>query len=728
MAIMEAGAAGAVSATKRAAPRDLSDPNLYLNRELTWLEFNKRVLAEARDPRTPLLERVKFVSIVCSNLDEFFMKRIGGLKQQVGAGVTELSVDGRAPSEQIHDCHEVIRQLEEDKLTVFAEVRQALDERGIHLAEFSELSASEKESLRDFYYDNILALVTPQGIDPAHPFPFISNLSLNLLVSVRTARRQSSLARVKVPLGPDVPRFLRVDRSLRFVRLEDVMANNLDMLFPRMEIQTCELFRVTRNAVTEMDEEQADDLLAMIETELRYRRFAEVVRLQVQPEMSPEHRGMLAYELGLDQETDVFVSPGMVGKSSLMEIAALDLPELHDPPHHPLIPPLLENKSSIFYNIRKRGPVMLFHPYDAFSGTVERFLEEASNDAKVRAIKMTLYRTSKRSKVIRSLINASRNGKQVAVVVELKARFDEAANIQWANQLEEAGIHVSYGVVGLKTHAKTILVVRSEPQGLRRYAHVGTGNYNSVTARIYSDLGLLTCNEDICRDLSELFNFLTTGFAPYRDYSKVLVAPTDMKKAILAKIKRECGLGEAGRIRMKTNALEDPDVTRALYEASQAGVQVDLIIRDTCRLRPGLPGFSENVRVISIVGRFLEHARIYHFGAGGQDEYYIGSADIMKRNLESRVELLVPIEGADLVTMLDRILETQLNDRRSAWEMQSDGSYVQRRPQSGDEEKSSQIGFMDWANRRRATYRKPLKVKAKSKMAKLAAGDLGDTL
>ncbi len=723
----KAGGAAAVLSNSETKKMDLLSPELYLNRELTWLEFNKRVLSEADDSRTPVLERVKFVAIVCSNLDEFFMKRIGGLKQQVGAGVTELSIDGRSPLKQIQDCHEAIRALESEKNRVFNELTELLKDRGIFLLNFLDLSLEEQAYLRGYYYDNILPLATPQGIDPAHPFPFISNLSLNLLVSVQTLRRQQSLARVKVPLGPDVPRFLRVGDSYKFVRLEDVMANCLDLLFPKMEINSCELFRVTRNAVTEMDEEQADDLLAMIETELRYRKVAEVVRLQVLPDMNREHRGMLAYELGLDQEADVFVSPGIVGKSDLMEIASLEIPELHDPPHHPVISPVLENKSSIFYNIRKRGPILAFHPYESFVGTVERFLEEASVDAKVRAIKMTLYRTSKGSKVIRSLINASRNGKQVAVVVELKARFDEAANIQWANQLEEAGIHVSYGVVGFKTHTKVILVVRSEPNGLRRYAHIGTGNYNSVTARIYSDLGLLTCEDAICRDLSELFNFLTTGFAPNRDYSKVLVAPTDMKKAMLTKIEREIGhqaAGRASRIRFKTNALEDPDVTRALYRASQAGVPVDLIVRDTCRLRPGLPGYSDHIRVVSLVGRFLEHARIFHFHNNGDDEYYIGSADIMKRNLESRVELLAPIEAPELRKELDRIINTQMKDRRSAWDMQPDGSYIQRQPESRSEAKSSQKLFIDHASRQRATYRKPLKVKAKSKLAKLAAGDL----
>jgi polyphosphate kinase len=683
---------------------DLTSPFCFLNRELTWLNFNYRVLHEAEDERTPLLERVKFISIVSSNLDEFFMKRVGGLKQQVGAGVHKVTVDGRTPREQIDESLEVVRDLVARKRSVLTEVEKDLGEHGIELLAWDELNKDEKKRLREHYLENVYPLVTPQATDPAHPFPFISNLSLNLLVTLTYPNDPTPcMARVKVPVGIGTPRLLRVRGRKSLIRIEEVMANNLDLLFPGMQIESCSFFRVTRNANTEMEEEHADDLLAMIQTELRERKFAPVVRLEVSDSMPMQLRGLLAAELGLDERSDVFEVDGMLGIRDLMELCDIADPELHDPPHHPADHPEFKTDRNIFHVIRDAGSLLVHHPYEAYSTSVERFLRDASRDPKVRAIKMTLYRTSAESKVMEYLIDAARNGKQVAVVVELKARFDEAANIRWANRLEEVGIHVTYGVVGLKTHCKVILVVRQDYNGLKRYAHVGTGNYHAGTARLYSDLGLLTCDRAIGRDLTELVNYLTTGYKPKRSYEKLLVAPKACKSVLIAKINREIEhhqAGEEGLVQIKVNAVEDADVVRALYRASQAGVQVDLVVRDTCRLRPGIPGLSGNARVVSIVGRFLEHARVYYFRNGGEEEYYIGSADCMKRNLESRVEVLAPVEDDNLRARLRELLDVQLDDPRSAWDMRPDGSYVQRSPEPGTKAQGAQQVLIDWSERR----------------------------
>jgi polyphosphate kinase len=698
---------------------DLKDPAWYLNRELTWLAFNRRVLHEAEDERTPLLERVKFLAIVSSNLDEFFMKRIGGLKQQLGAGVQELSVDGRTPEEQLRECQAEVMAIKEDKERLFPALVEMLQDAGIRLSRYAELQPEEQSELRDWYLENIYPLLTPIGMDPAHPFPFISNLSLNLLVTINRAagERGPRMVRIKVPVGEGIPRFVRVGEGSHFVPLEDVIAHNLDRLLPELDIERWDLFRVTRNAIVERYEEQANDLLQIIEAELRDRKFAPTVRLEVGTSMPPIHRGMLAAELGLDEAMDVFEVEGLMQRRDLMELLSLDRPELKDPVHHPIEHPKLVDAPNIFHLIRGNGPLLLQHPYESFSTTVERFLREASRDPKVLAIKMTLYRTGRKSKIIEYLIDAAENGKQVAVAVELKARFDEEANVRWANSLEEAGIHVSYGVLGLKTHAKVIFVLRRDYDGLRRYAHLGTGNYHSVTARLYSDLGLLTSDPVLGSDLTELFNFLTTGYVANRQYDKLLPAPTHLKRALLAKIEREIGLQQAGgegHIQFKTNALEDADVVHALYRASQAGVKVDLVVRDSCRLRPGVPGLSENVQVVSIVGRFLEHARIYYFRNGGAEEYFIGSADCMKRNLESRVETVVPVEDPDCQRALREVLEVQLSDRRSAWDMQPDGSYVQRMPGDGDDPRGAQDQLIALAHKRaRATGRKKLQGRSK---------------
>jgi polyphosphate kinase len=496
---------------------------------------------------------------------------------------------------------------------------------------------------------------------------------------------------------------MRIGERGSFVLLEVVMGNNLDMLFPGMEVVSCELFRVTRNANTERSQEHADDLLALIESALLERKFAPIVRLEVKPGMDPVRRGRLAAELDLNEEQDVFEVDGMMGMRDLFEIASLDYPHLKEPPHHPIDHPALQSERNIFHIIRDAGSILLQHPYESFATSVERFLQEAAVDPKVRGIKMTLYRTSSRSRIVDTLIRAAQNGKQVAVVVELKARFDEEANIRLANRMEEAGIHVTYGVVGLKTHSKVILVVRQDYSGLRRYMHFGTGNYNALTSRIYSDFGLLTCDEDLGADATELFNYLTTGYTPKRNYRKLLPAPKILKKALLEKIQREIvlhGENQPGHIQLKMNALEDVDITRSLYQASMAGVRVDLIVRDSCRLRPGLPGLSENVRVISIVGQFLEHARLFYFRNGGKEEYLIGSADAMQRNLEHRVEVVVPVEDPVLRQDLRAFLDIQWNDRRSAWEMQADGNYLQRRPSPGEEARTCHQLLVELAEKR----------------------------
>ena len=688
---------------ERDAAHDLSAHGWYLNRELTWLNFNFRVLHEAVDPRTPLLDRLMFVAIVSGNIDEFFMKRIGGLKQQQGAGMAELTVDGRTPADQIRECDALVRQLEHLKRGACQALLTELEQHDIRIEDYVDLPEDDQTWLRQHFIDNIYPLLTPQGTDPAHPFPFVSNLSLNLLVSLHYADEPDvSMARVKVPIGGGNPRLLKVQGRNTFVPIESIIAHNLDMLFPGMVIDGYSMFRVTRNASTELEEEQADDLLEMIETELRDRKFAPVVRLEVSEGVAPQHSGMLAAELGLEEESDVFEVGGMLGMSDLMEILEeVNEPDLRRPPHHPVDHPDLATDRNVFHVIRDVGSILLHHPYESFSSSVERLLAEACRDPKVRGIKMCLYRTSSGTKVIRHLLDAARNGKQVAVVVELKAKFDEAANIRWASRLEEAGIHVTYGVVGLKTHCKIIQVVRQDHDGLRRYTHIGTGNYHAGTARRYSDLGLLTSDEQIGADITELFNFLTTGFKPRRNYAKLLVAPRGCKRGLLDRIEREVKLhspASPGLIQIKMNALEDPQITKALYEAARAGVRVELVVRDTCRARPGVPGLSDSMRVVSIVGRFLEHARIIYFRNGGDEEYFIGSADLMSRNLDNRVEVMVPVEAPRLQEKLRYILDVQLADTRSAWEMRPDGSYVQLQPVSG-RGKSSQRMLIEWTER-----------------------------
>jgi polyphosphate kinase len=715
------GKPAAATRTKPAARINLDGPELYLNRELTWLEFNYRVLDMAADDATPLLERVKFLAIVSSNLDEFFMKRIGGLKQQIAAGIRTPSVDGRTPLQQLRESQVIVRDIHREQNRIYRQLHGLLEARDIRLCRYDELGQDEQTLLRDEFITNIFPLLTPLAMDPGHPFPFISNIALNLLVSLRYPGGSTNhYARVKVPMVKGIaPRFLRVGSSNAYVKLEDIVSNNLDLLFPGMEIITCELFRVTRNAVVEMEEEEADDLLAMIESELRDRHFAPIVRLQIGKGMNPTHRGMLAAELGLDEEADVFEIESMIAMRDLFEIAGLDFPELHDPPHKPVDHTRLAHDArNIFYIIRDRGALLLQHPYESFSTSVERFLATASKDPKVLAIKMTLYRTSEDSAIVESLVNAALNGKQVAVLVELKARFDEAANIKWARRMEQVGIHVTYGVIGLKTHSKVILVVRKDYNGLRRYAHIGTGNYHAGTAHLYCDLGMLTNDEAITQDLTELFNYLT-GYSPPPRYRKILTSPYTLKQALIDKIDREIKGHSAespGLIQFKMNALEDVDITRALYRAAQAGVKVDLIVRDTCRLRPGLPGLTETTQVIGVVGRFLEHTRIYYFQNNGDEEYFIGSADLMKRNLESRVEVVTPVEDTKLRQELRLIIDVQLSSRKHVWEMQSDGSYIKRKDLPGKKSLSPQETFIELAQKRMTAAQKHKRGKLRKKL------------
>jgi polyphosphate kinase len=662
-------------------PADPRAPEAYLNRELTWLNFAFRVVQQAYDPRVPLLERVRFLGIVGATIDEFFQKRIGGLQRQLAAGVTTAGADGRTPEMLVGECFVETRRLDALMRAAWHELQAPLEAHGIAVVPYAAIPPSEQRALRENYLRNVFPLVTPQAMDPAHPFPFISNLSINLLVTLHYPNDAVPLlARVKVPVGNGIPRLVRIGQTWNFVTLEDVVAHNLDLLFPDMVIETCSVFRVTRSAVTEGDEDVAEDLREMIETEIRERKFAPVVRLQVDPTMPPLQRALLVAEFELDAR-DVFETRAMIGLRDVAQLASLPLPELRDPPHRPLDHPDFVMGRNVFHQIRDAHAILVHHPYESFSTSVERFVREAAEDPKVRAIKMTLYRTSADTEVVRALVTAARLGKQVAVVVELKARFDEEANIRWASDLEEAGIHVSYGVVGLKTHCKTILVVRQDSDQLRRYTHVGTGNYHAGNARAYTDFSLFTCDDAVGSDLTELFNYLTTGYRPKRRYGRLLVAPRQLKQALLERIDREIEshrVAGNGLIQFKVNALEDTDVIAALYRASEAGVRVDLLVRDVCRLRPGVPGLSENIRVVSIVGRFLEHARIYYFRNGGDEEYFIGSADCMRRNLESRVEVLVPIDAPHLRRELRAVIKIQLADHRSGWDMRPDGSYVQR--------------------------------------------------
>lgn len=667
-----------------AAP-DLTDPSLYFNRETSWMEFNDRVLQLAEDPDTPLLERLKFLAIVSSNLDEFFMVRVAGLHDQIDAGIEKPLQDGRTPTETLDALRTVVREhTDRQSRCLNRDLRPALAEHGIRIVGYDEVEPRQRRDLDERFRRQIFPVLTPLAVGLGRPFPYISNLSLSLGVMVRDPITEvETFARVKVPKEM-LPRFVPVGDGRTFVTLEELIAENLDVLFPGMEILDHAVFRVTRDADFTVSDE-ADDLLQAVEEELRARRFGETVRVEVSTGMSAGIREQITAALEVEPE-DVFNVDGLLDLKDLWSIVGLPgYAELRDEPWSPVTQPLLqpdEDKQPDVLGAMRKRDILLHHPYDSFVSSVERFVEQAVSDPDVLAIKQTVYRTSDDSPLVPALIRAAERGKQAVCLVEVKARFDERANIQWGRALEEAGVHVVYGLPALKTHAKCILVVRREGDGVRHYLHVGTGNYNAKTARLYTDFGLLTCDEQLGNDVADMFNFLT-GFARPRGYRKVLVAPAHLRQGVIEEIERTIAAhaeGKPARIRMKMNSLVDKECIRALYRASQAGVEVEVNTRGICCLKPGVPGVSDNIRVVSVVGRFLEHSRIYAFERGDDCTVYIGSADLMPRNLDTRVELLTPIRDdalrGDLVDTLDRCFA----DNTNAWELGTDGEWTRRRP------------------------------------------------
>jgi len=664
-------------------PEEPVDAPRYINRELSWLDFNERVLALGADEDVPLLERAKFLAIFSENLDEFFQVRVAGLKEQVSAGIGATSPDGRTPGQQLLEVRERVERLVERQQQLFLDgVAPALAANGIRLSSWGELDDDDEKFMVETFEQRIFPVLTPLAVDPGHPFPYISNLSLNLAVLLRDpVTNERRFARVKVP--DLLPRFVVMPDGERFVPLEQVIAAHLGQLFPGMEVESTDTFRVSRNADLTLEEEEADDLLAAVEIELRRRQFGRAVRLEISAGITDEVRELLQRELDLGDD-DTYRMAGPLDLGGLWSVHGLDRPELKDPVFQRVSPARLDNgedERPDFFAVLREGDVLVHHPYDSFRTTVEEFIRQASTDPNVLAIKMTLYRTSGDSPIVRSLIRAAERGKQVAVLVELKARFDEGANIEWAKALETAGVHVVYGLVGLKVHTKTALVVRDEPDGIRRYCHIGSGNYNSKTARIYEDVGLLTCDAAIGSDLTQLFNFLT-GYGRDVRYQTLLVSPHTTRSGIETLIRNEVEVATSGgqaSITLKMNSLVDARTIDALYEASQAGVEVDLIVRGICCLIPGVPGLSEHIRVRSIVGRYLEHSRIFRFANGGgvgRPHLLIGSPDLMPRNLDRRVEALVPVDEPDLQARLDEILEVNLADDTLAWELHPNGQWT----------------------------------------------------
>jgi polyphosphate kinase len=701
----------------------------YFNRELSWLRFNERVLHEAFDLRNPLLERLKFMAIFSNNLDEYFMVRISGLQRQVVAEVTKQTQDGMMPQEQLDAIHAELQPLVTRQHRYFAhDLTHQLEKAGICVLTYADLDQQQVDELQAYFLEQIFPVLTPLAVDPGHPFPYISNLSLSLAVVVRDREsNEEHFARVKVP--DRLPRFIPVnspksneqksdEHQIRWcgVPLEEVIAHNAYKLFPGMDVKACHPFRITRNADFEIEEEEADDLLIAIEQELRKRRFGFVVRMEIQAGMPHELQQTLMSEMGL-KDQDVYAVEGLICLNDLFALSSLPFPDLKESAWSPVVPAQWKNlsplptlyeddvklgdrhpedgPSDIFSLIRSQD-LLVHHPYESFTATVQRFIAEAAYDPNVLTIKMTLYRTAgdsrnANSSIINSLIAAAENGKQVVVLVELKARFDEENNILWARKLEKVGVHVVYGLVGLKTHTKVALVVRREDQKLRRYVHIGTGNYNPRTARLYTDLGLFSCQDDLGADLTDLFNYLT-GYARQLSYRKILIAPVNLRDRMIELVRREAELqrrGKEGRIIIKMNSLIDPDLIAALYSASQAGVRIDAIVRGICALKPALKGISDNIRVISIIGRFLEHERVFYFHNNGRPKIFIGSADWRPRNLERRVEAVVPIEDPALAIQMKEILDLYLADNRNAWDLQPDGQYIQRRPGIGEPEQSS---------------------------------------
>lgn len=716
---------------KAATKINLRHPEYYFNREISWLQFNSRVLQESLDPRTPLLERVKFLAIFSNNLDEFFMVRVAVIKEQIEAGVTQLSADGLTPIEQLDTLSRNLRPLVQTQHQHFEmELRQLLFKEGIRILNYMDLNQEQRVYLHTYFQEQVFPVLTPLAVDPSHPFPHISNLSLNLAVVVKDPDTGKEMfARIKVP-RKSLPRLVKLPTELdgakksktavfNYVPLEQVMAHNLDSLFPGMNIQEYHIFRITRNADLDVEEDEADDLLEAIEQELRKRRMGgSAVRLELYASTPEAVRSMLQRELELEDQ-DIYEVEGLMGMGDLMALMGLPFPELKDSPWNAVVPPRLraekgksEDLSGNYglmtdlatdgvdiFKVIRQGDLLLHHPYHSFSATVQRFILQAAQDPDVLAIKMTLYRTSGDSPILQALMTAAENGKQVAVLVELKARFDEENNITWARKLEQTGVHVVYGLAGLKTHSKVVLVVRREQQKILRYMHIGTGNYNPKTAKLYTDLGILTCREELGADLSDLFNFLT-GHSRQKSYRRLLVAPVSLRDRMIALIRRETEnsrQGGSGRIVAKMNALVDQEIIVHLYEASLAGVKIDLIIRGVCCLRPRVKGLSENINVISVVGRYLEHSRIFYFHNLGQEEVYIGSADWMTRNLDRRVEVITPVEDGAIAKDLQEILGIMLSDNRQGWDLNPNGSYTQRRPSSEDQERSSQNLLMEMA-------------------------------
>ncbi|MFK8186381.1 MAG: polyphosphate kinase 1 [Phormidesmis sp.] len=695
----------------------ISDRRWYISRELSWLEFNRRVLHEAMDERTPLLERLKFLGIFSANLDEYFMVRVAVTKQQIDLKISKRTPDGLTPPEQLRAISQRLRPMFTQTHTYFqSQLRPQMSRDGIYLLGYSELTPDQRDYLARYFNEQVFPVLTPLAVDSGHPFPYISNLSLNLAVEIQeTESAEPHFARVKVPKV--LPRFVTLPEELwpqieseastqdeaseddtdmqqchwAGVPMEQIISNNIAALFPGMDVKSCSAFRITRNADLEVEEDEADDLMMAIEQELRKRRIGgSVVRMELETGMSPVMKATLMSQLKI-QDDDVYEVEGLLGLADLMSLIGLPLPELQDSHWQPVIPSswrtaVQQEGGDVFSLIRRRDR-LVHHPYQSFSGTVQAFITQAATDPGVLAIKMTLYRTSGDSPIVNALIKAAENGKQVVALVELKARFDEENNINWARTLERSGVHVVYGLVGLKTHTKVALVVRREKDTIRRYVHIGTGNYNPKTARLYTDLGLMSCRPELGTDLTDLFNYLT-GYSRQHTYQKLLIAPMSLRQQMTAFIQHEAKLAQQnrpGRIIVKMNALVDSKLITELYKASQAGVKIDLIIRGICCLRPGIEGLSDNIRVISIIGRFLEHSRIFYFqNEGDEPRYYIGSADWMPRNLDRRVEALVPIEEPSLRKRLDDLLETCLSDNRQAWEMQPDGTYVQRQPEKGD--------------------------------------------
>ncbi|MEA3350780.1 MAG: polyphosphate kinase 1 [Chloroflexota bacterium] len=697
---------------KEKIPTDISlkDPSLYINRELSWIQFNHRVLEEALDESHPLLERVKFISIVANNLDEFFMVRVSGLRRQLAAGVLKTPADGMTPAEQLA----TIRQdLLPDLATQYEcwhdDLVPKLEKAGIEILHYDDLKRKQRKLMRKYFKTEIFPALTPLAFDPGHPFPHISNLSINLAVVINDPIHGQRFARLKVP--STFPRLLRIPSeeaaeeyqnlglvqtmSNNFVWLEEVVGANLDILFPGVDVVAAYPFRITRDADPEIEEDEASDLLVAIEESVRKRHFGSTVRLEIDETMSKQDRDILITNLSI-APYQVYTVNGPIGLADVMELMNINRPDLKDEPFQPSVPPQLSTNEDIFSVIRRHN-ILFYHPYDSFDPIV-KFVRTAARDPEVLAIKQTLYRTGPNSPIVAALMEARDNGKQVAVLVELKARFDEENNIVWARALEEAGVHVVYGLVGLKTHAKICMVVRHDHDGIRRYIHMGTGNYNDVTARVYADIGYFTCDPVIGADLSNLFNSLT-GYSRNDEYNKVLVAPGKMQEQLIALIDREIKLHKKdgdGYIALKMNSLVDQHCIRALYRASQAGVKIDLQPRGICCLRPGVPGVSENITVTSIVGRFLEHTRIYYFRNGGDEEIVTGSADLMPRNLYRRVETLFPVEDPQLKTALrDEILNIHLKDNVKARRMLPNGEYERVQPKDGEPELNSQLWLIE---------------------------------